>query len=131
MTDVYVATYDLEGKECTDTDVHIVGVYTSLEAAQGATQALFGEALVWDSSNPPTTPCYWLGRVKITKSVWAFESGADAVWLGIHRIEIDAAPKPRLTSVVLNEALNRFFEEHTPQSIWRMADAQQKDAGGE
>jgi hypothetical protein len=107
-----VATYTLRGGLCFDLDQNIIGVYSSLDDAMSAVQAIFDEDVQWRIFESPITPLYVGSAHYISKTGWALEKNARAVYHRIFMYELDALAKRPLTYAEQEAALEALSEEY-------------------
>lgn len=112
MSSVYVATYKLGGGLCLDRDTHIIGIYSSLNAAMDAVRWLFAEEIQWKILESPITPLYVGSNHYISKTGWALEKNALAVYHRIYMYKLDTMPNRPLTRAEQEAAIEALSEEY-------------------
>lgn len=92
MSNVFVAMYRIDGKYIHSVHDHItpLGIYSSVDGAMEAVQALFEEETEWTIFEWPGVAFYCGGEHAITTTEWALERNAEKAIYRVMEFELDA-----------------------------------------
>lgn len=112
MSDVYVATYDLESGNAENNYHVLLGVYSDADKAIDACEALFDDAVKWVISDGWLVDFLAVGKVEIKKTAWAVESGYSRVKCLVRSTSFNEAQLRPMTEAEIRRSLDELTEEY-------------------
>lgn len=112
MSEVYVATYDLESGNAENNYHVLLGVYSDAGKAIDACEALFDDAVEWVISDGWLVDFLAVGKVEIKKTAWAVERGYSRVKCLVRSTLFNEAQLRPLTKAEQERDIEALAEEY-------------------